>query len=245
MDAVELLAQLIELLNQARVEQQAMIDSLSPQQRAAEGTPEHWSAKDVVAHVASWWRIQVERERALMAGQPVPPIDDAEINRRNALLVEQSRPHSWAQVNTEAQNAHDALVATLRGIEPQRLVNTIIAGRQAWRSVLGNGFLHPQTHLAEYYRDQGDAAGASQIIEHSAELLLRYLPIPAVQGMALYNIACAYATTGRPAEAIARLHAAFPLDPELVEWSHHDSDLDSLRALPAFKALYPTSRSSR
>lgn len=245
MDPVEMQANLIELLHQARAEQQAMIDALTPEQRAGTGTPEHWTAKDVVAHVASWWRVQAERERALTAGEPVHPFDEAEIARRNAETLARSRGLSWEQVIAEARADHDAQVAALQRIEPWQLVDTLIGTQPLWRSVLGNGFLHPQVHLTEYYRDQGESERAAQVQERSSELLLRRLPIPQVQGIALYNIACAYATSGRPTEAIARLRAAFPLDPQIVEWSRHDADLDSLRELPAFKALYPSSRNRR
>lgn len=245
MDAVELQAQLIALLHHARAEQQAMIDALTPQQRAAVGTPEHWAAKDVVAHVASWWRVQAERERAVASGEPAQSFDDAEIDRRNAETLARSRAQPWEQVIAEAQEAHDAQVAALQRLKGQQLFDTTLGGRPLWRGVLGNGFVHPQTHLAEFYRDQGDPDRTAQVQERLSELLLRHLPIPEVQGMALYNIACVYATTGRPAEAIPRLRAAFPLEPQLVEWSRHDADLDSLRALPEFQALYAPSRNSR
>lgn len=245
MDAVELQARLIELLHQARAEQQAMIDSLSPQQRAAESTPEHWSAKDAVLHVAYWWRVQADRLRALHAGKPAQELDATETDRRNAETLARARTQSWEQVNAEAQSAHDEQVAALQLIEAERFLTDHIGERSLWRAVLSNGFLHPQLHVTEFYRDQGDAERASRVQERAAEILLRELPIPQVQGIALYNIACVYATSGRRTEAIARLRAALPLDPELAEWSRHDADLDSLRELPAFKALYPSSRKSR
>lgn len=245
MDAVELQANLIDLLHQARAEQQALIDGLTPSQSAAQGTAEEWSAKDVVAHVASWWSAQAERERALAAGEPVPPLDIAEIDRRNAETLARGRAQSWDEVTAEARAAHEAQVAALQLVEARLLFDAILGNRPLWRSVLGNGFLHPQAHLAAFYRHQGDSERAARITERGSNLLLQRLPIPEVRGLALYNIACAYATTGRALEAIARLRAALPLDPELAEWSRHDADLDSLRELPAFKSLYAPSRKSR
>lgn len=244
MDPVELQARLIELLHQARAEQQAMIDDLTPQQRAAQGTPEHWSAKDVVLHVAYWWRVQTDRLRALLSGELAPEQDAAEIDRRNAETLARAATQSWEQANAEAQAAHDAQVAALQAIEA-RFFTESLGDRPLWRAVLSNGFLHPQLHVTEFYRHEGEVERGARVQERSSELLLRDLPMPRVQGIALYNIACAYAITDRPTEAIARLRAALPLDPELVEWSRHDADLDSLRELPAFKALYPSSRKSR
>jgi hypothetical protein len=40
---------------------------------------------------------------------------------------------------------------------------------------------------------------------------------------------------GKPEMAISNLKTALSLDPELIELSKKDSDLDSLRALPEFQ----------
>jgi hypothetical protein len=55
---------------------------------------------------------------------------------------------------------------------------------------------------------------------------------------AVYNLGCFYAKRGRASDAIARVGEALAVNPRLTEWSKEDSDLDSLRDLPAFQALY-------
>ena len=55
---------------------------------------------------------------------------------------------------------------------------------------------------------------------------------------AIYNLGCFYARNGEADRAIAAVGEALPLIPSLVEWSKQDTDLDSLRDLPAFQALY-------
>lgn len=57
-------------------------------------------------------------------------------------------------------------------------------------------------------------------------------------GLNLYNLACAYAVTGRADRALALLSEALRLDSDLVETSKHDPDLDTLRDDPAFQAIF-------
>ena len=71
------------------------------------------------------------------------------------------------------------------------------------------------------------------VIFGAAGDLTKRLVVPA-----LYNLACFYATTGQPDKALPLLPEALRLRPDLVEWSKEDSDLDTLRDMPAFQALY-------
>jgi hypothetical protein len=58
------------------------------------------------------------------------------------------------------------------------------------------------------------------------------------QGTNLYNDACYQALFGDRERAVEILEKALSLNPELTEWSKQDSDLDSLRKMKAFKAIY-------
>ena len=53
----------------------------------------------------------------------------------------------------------------------------------------------------------------------------------------LYNLACCEAMTGRTDDAIGHLRIAFERRPSLVEIAKEDTDLDSLRDEPEFRAL--------
>jgi adenylate cyclase len=59
------------------------------------------------------------------------------------------------------------------------------------------------------------------------------------QGNQRYNLACFYALHNRPQQAIDLLEESFAKNSALIDWSKEDSDLDSLRELPRFQALYP------
>jgi hypothetical protein len=58
------------------------------------------------------------------------------------------------------------------------------------------------------------------------------------RNVARYNLACFYALTGQKKKAMAELRESLQTNPDLIEWSKRDSDLDSLRDDPAFQALY-------
>jgi len=58
------------------------------------------------------------------------------------------------------------------------------------------------------------------------------------RGVVTYNLACFYALSDQPALAVEKLRRAFELNPWLIDWSKEDSDLDSLRELVDFQALY-------
>ena len=54
---------------------------------------------------------------------------------------------------------------------------------------------------------------------------------PTWHGVVQYNLACQYALLGQPESAIHALRQALQLNPDLLEWSKQDPDLDSIRAL--------------
>jgi tetratricopeptide (TPR) repeat protein len=58
------------------------------------------------------------------------------------------------------------------------------------------------------------------------------MPVP------LYNLACCEALAGRTEDAIAHLEQALALTENVRDYAKDDSDLDSLRDEPAYKALF-------
>ena len=92
--------------------------------------------------------------------------------------------------------------------------------------------------LADKERAECISMAASELLEKAVVQEQALGTLPNDRGAALYNLACFYATTGQPDKALPLLPQALRLRPDLVEWSKQDSDLDVLRDLPAFKALY-------
>jgi len=62
-------------------------------------------------------------------------------------------------------------------------------------------------------------------------------PASSWQGTVEYNLACFYALHNLPQAALDCLASAFAQNPDLIDWSKQDPDLDSLRSHPTFQAL--------
>ncbi len=56
----------------------------------------------------------------------------------------------------------------------------------------------------------------------------------------VYKLGGLYARNGRSEQAIGAIREALTVNPSLIEWIRQDTDLDPLRALPAFQAIYET-----
>ncbi|MEO7502410.1 MAG: tetratricopeptide repeat protein, partial [Gemmatimonadaceae bacterium] len=79
-----------------------------------------------------------------------------------------------------------------------------------------------------------------QDTEPSAALARRALAIDPDDPMLLYNVACSYAQLHRPDDALDCLESAVDKGYGHKEWIEHDSDFDSIRETPRFKAILET-----
>jgi tetratricopeptide (TPR) repeat protein len=240
MEPNQLKAGLIELLGRAQSDQRALVTELSDDERAAIGTADRWSIKDVIVHVAFWKNRQLERLSAAARGET--PVEGEHYDQVNAQVFEEWRERPWQAVLDESERIFEALVAQVREFDPAALADPNRYEWQSGRSLLvsavGNGFWHPESHIAQCYIDRGDITRATRLQEDVTEQLGRYGDQLAPRGEALYNLACFYATSGQIEKALALLAEALRLQPDLLEWSKEDPDLISLHGLPAYQALY-------
>src|SRR5512141_3023964 len=73
--------------------------------------------------------------------------------------------------------------------------------------------------------------------ERSAEFIDRGIQVDPDDPMLLYNASCTYAQLGMPEKALAALEHAVEKGWGDKNWIEHDSDLDSLRDSPRYKAI--------
>ncbi|MBI4168422.1 MAG: protein kinase [Acidobacteria bacterium] len=102
---------------------------------------------------------------------------------------------------------------------------------------------HPEDVRA-LYLGAGALVGTGQV-EQGLEWADRALAIEPKESGLLYNVACVYSTAGRTEEAIGLLERAIEAGFAQKEWIENDSDLDSLRDHPRFKALLRKMRAAR
>ncbi len=230
---------LFELLQHAYGDQHALIDDLSDAERSAMGVCEHWSFKDVVAHVTAWNRRAIERIDALRRGEEPPRFDD--IDQINDATFEALRDRSWAEVIADADRVYHDLVQRVDELSHDDVTNPDRFphqnGRSLVRLITGDGFSHPELHYAQFRAERGELTRATQMQVAATEALEG---LSEWRNVARYNLACFYALTGQTEQAVAALRESFKINPDLIKWSKQDTDLVSLRRDPGFQALYST-----
>jgi len=234
-------SQLIELLEHVHRVEQKLIASMSEQEREAAGEPDHWAAKDELAHLAYWHEhTALNIQRVKRGEEPQPSTDDD--NQANTRIFEQYRHSSFAEVFDLSERSHQAMLNCVRGLSEEDLTSTEFLpdqnGRPLWRFVVGDGLMHTITHLAHIYNERSETQMALAIQVEAAELLAGLSDSQQWKGVLTYNLACQYSLSGEKDRAVALLREGLALDPSLTEWSKQDPDFDPIRADPDYQAIY-------
>jgi hypothetical protein len=79
---------------------------------------------------------------------------------------------------------------------------------------------------------------AAELIRDSALTVLSKLPPAVLDPPSLYDLACLVTAAGRHEEALQLLTAAVRDEPELADHAQKDPDLDPLRGLIDFQAIF-------
>ncbi len=235
---------LIEALDFSRAEVRSFVAVLNDGQRAAEGALDHWSAKDVLAHLTEWTtRLVSDLEMAAQAGTPrtIPP-NYANIDETNAEIYAQHQRHSWEEILGQMESTFEAVrsfanVTSVSELDDQHRIPWR-EGRPLWRMLVGTAVEHTILHLSYYQVENGNLAEAARLQEASAARLLELDDSPGWRGAQMYNLACIQVLCGQKERALANLAEALQLLPELAEWSKQDPDLAGLHDHPAYQALY-------
>jgi len=241
---VGLKSKLIELVERASREEQALFDRLSEDERSVVGQPDQWSHKDVIVHLAGWKaRLAENLAAAASRGTPVRHEDFEAVNAKE---FEEHRDRSWPEVLELAAEASRQLVEQVEARDEDELRSTETLpwqeDRPLWRLIVGNGYLHPLAlHLGPICIERGEKAYATEMQEEAAKLARELDESENWQGLLQYNLTCHYALIGETERAIERLRGALKLNPGLTEWSKEDPDLASIREKPACLALYAES----
>jgi phage shock protein E len=250
----EMKSMVIELLGLERQEEQDLFGSLSDAERAANGMPERWSAKDTLAHSAAWKRLHAEKLATVARGEAPPTwTDDAVIEHINAETYTTFQTCSWEQVEHDASDAYAALVAAVERLSERELTDPqafpLTQGHALWPETLGNGCWHPFTHLTALAEQRGETARVTRLNETHLRAHERMIAAMGRAGtprkaMAteLYNLACLYALSGRPTQAVALLSDVIQLRPDLALHAKHDGDFAALAGDPSFQALLATAK---
>ncbi len=230
----------LHLLHVSYDEADRFIAGMSAAERDNSGAVDQWAARDILAHIYFWQRYNAQRLAALRTGSE-PPEDPGEGDEANAKIFQQHVHESWNEIADFIAQARQMFLPEVEALSQEALSSTTYSpwseGRPLWREVLGDGFIHSISHLAQAYIDRGDFAEAERLSLQQAELLSTLDPDPQWQGVISYNLACHYALVGNQEKALKYLEAAFQKRPNLADWSQQDTDLRSLHDNPDFVTL--------
>ena len=231
---------LSDLLRTMRDEVLDFDGRLNDEQRAETGLPDAWSAKDEVAHCMVWAGRTLDDIQAAAAGEPTPEPESDDFSEENRIVFERHRDDTWEQVKKMVEGTYGRAIAFVDGkAESDLLAHPEGLEYPVWREIAGSYISHTMFHIWEYLEKHGYASEIPGIFgEQFFERVIALHDDPGWRGTAYYNLACQDALNGNSEQAIAYLSQALHYNPNLIEWSQQDSDLDSLRELDAFKALY-------
>jgi len=230
---------LFDLLQRAHAEEQSYLDSLTAAERAAAGTLEDWSPKDLIGHLAAWKTWTIAGFEAAERGET--PASAGDLDERNAIIYDTYREKSWDDILPELEQGYAGLVALVEQLTPADLFDphryAWLKGFPAWKRIVGTGFRHPYIHLAENHAKQGRIDTASAMLERMFADLVAVDPTPDWQADAWYRLARFYAGTDQTTLAMTRLQAAITLHPALKADAQQDRALAALHADPAYQSL--------
>jgi tetratricopeptide (TPR) repeat protein len=224
---------LLDLLQQGHLDEEAFLQELNETERTAIGTPEHWSAKDHVAHMTFWHQDLVLKLTAILQHQELPSSAQSE-EELNSIVFEKHKLRPWSDIHAESERVYAELIKLTEQLSEEDPTASNCFTSISWRKPLYTAFIgrcyeHDQEHLAQYYLDRHNLPRAIKIREDCANRVIQAEVPEWVKGSFLYNLACFYAQQNQLEKAAALLQEALTLAPRLKERSKSDPELVALR----------------
>ncbi|MGE5334443.1 MAG: TPR end-of-group domain-containing protein [Nitrososphaerota archaeon] len=237
MQTSDLKARLKALLRAGSAIQQAYVAGLTSGEREAKGTPEHWSAKDLVTHLTGWKSRRLLQLDAILRGERAPEFD---LDETNARAWEEEQRRSWDDILAEEARVAPELAARIERMPESDLTalgRYPLPLQPAALQLARPGYTHVIGHLAEHYVARGEMEQAIALRLTAAGALDAFPEFPEMASAPHYNLACCYALTGQPEQALTELRRALALHPALTAYAREDADLASLRAMAEYQAI--------
>lgn len=231
--------ELTVLLEKGYQAEKEFIVELLDEDRNAEGTFEHWTAKDNIAHNSYWRKHHAENILAVLAGESPIQTDDDQTNEK---VYSQYKEQSWDEVETLAKTSLERMGEALAALSDDDLQRTDfypwLEGRPIWRELVGNIYTHVILHLSDWHIKKGNTTRAAEMYQEMTGQLTVLDESPDWQGTIRYNNACSFSLLGDTEKAISELREALKMNPGLIEWSKQDPDFEPIRSEAGYMALY-------
>jgi rhodanese-related sulfurtransferase len=171
MAANPLQSDIVNLFEYTRREIAAFIAGVSEAEKQAIGTPDQWSAKDLLANIGFWQEYMLERMGYYQRGETPPR--QVDFDALNLQAHAQYKDYSWDDVLRQGNHALVRLIEAVGGFDDRQLsVNNRYgdsAGGPLWGEIIANGYLYPMEQIARFYREAGDSEKAQAVIDRSTQ----------------------------------------------------------------------------
>ena len=131
------------LLQEGYQVEKEFLAALSDGERNADGTFEHWTAKDSIAHNAYWRKHHAEDVLAVLAGKTPTHIDE-QINNE---VYSRYKDQSWEDVDSLVDAGMKRMGEAIASISEDDLQRDDFypweQGVPLWREIVGNIYSHP------------------------------------------------------------------------------------------------------
>ena len=145
----EMLAQIEE----TRAHLVSLISRLSEAQMTEAGVQDAWSIKDMLAHIAAWERLTLDRLEAAFLGRPLGYKlirSDRDVDEMNARVYEQNKDRPLAEVLAEFEGTHRNIMGLIHDLGESEFAGPIPAGwahgKPVWEMIGGNTCWHYSEH---------------------------------------------------------------------------------------------------
>jgi hypothetical protein len=115
---------LLDVIHSERARLEALLAGLTEAQMVEPGVEANWSIKDIMAHIAAWERLALDRIHAAETGSALQyPIitNDNFVDQFNAEIYQAHADQPLAEVQTEFQNAHQDFVHQIEVLDESKL----------------------------------------------------------------------------------------------------------------------------
>ncbi len=230
---------LVAIIDEAFQEFKQLNKVLPPEVLHQKGTLTKWAPRDDVIHCAFYIqqfadRLKWPRDHARADGSDYLKVNDE--------IWEKHQTESWEEALDFLEKASQAVIEGLEPLSEGELNSnetfTWLGEQPPAQYIVGLIYVHGMMHIQYTLVREGLIDAAIESADKVYRISEKMDSSEVGRGRNLYNRACSYALAGRTDEAIIMVKEALKLAPNLLEWSKQDTDLDSLRDKPEFKALY-------
>lgn len=190
MEMISLKARLLEVVASTYAEERKMIEQLSAAERAEKGTFNHWSAKDVVAHISAWKHQAALTLEAAARGERRSGIDS--VDTYNTRILEEQPARLWSDVTVNMKRVYKELVAGIQNCAEADLIDSrrfVWRGVEPlWKLVMCDGYEHAIQHLSGFYLKRENVARATEVQLAAVEAMAQFFRDTDYYSFALYNL---------------------------------------------------------